>query len=67
VGHSVPGAGGVGLLDGDLIDPSLVDPVDDRVSQFTHQLKRTRNTVIDFSARGAESKSTYYSFHIGVV
>lgn len=28
----------MGLLDGDLIDPRLVDPVDDRVSQFTHQL-----------------------------
>ena len=35
----VPGAGGVGLLDGDLIDPGLVDPVDDCVPQFAHQLQ----------------------------
>lgn len=32
----------MGLLDGDLIDPRLVDPVDDCVSQFTHQLKEPR-------------------------
>lgn len=34
-----PGAGGVWLLNRHLLDPRLVDPVDDRVSQFTHQLK----------------------------
>lgn len=33
-----PGAGGVGLLDGDLVDACLIDPVDGRVSQLTHQL-----------------------------
>lgn len=38
VNRRVPGTGGVGLLDGDLVDAGLVDPVDYRVSQLTHQL-----------------------------
>lgn len=33
-----PGTGGLRLLDGDLVNARLVDPVDDRVSQLTHQL-----------------------------
>lgn len=33
-----PGTGGLRLLDGDLVNASLVNPVDDRVSQLTHQL-----------------------------
>lgn len=32
----------MGLLDGDLINPGLVDPVDDCVPQFAHQLKGSR-------------------------
>lgn len=35
----VPGTGGIGLLDGDLINPSFIDPVDNCVPQLTHQLK----------------------------
>lgn len=34
-----PGTGGLRLLDGDLINARLVDPVDDRVSQLAHQLE----------------------------
>ena len=33
-----PGAGGVGLLDGDFLDARLVDSVDSVVPQLTHQL-----------------------------
>lgn len=33
-----PGTGGLRLLDGDLVNARLIDPVDDRVSQLTHQL-----------------------------
>ena len=39
-----PGAGGVGLLDGDLLDARLVDAVDGVVPQLTHQLDGQTDT-----------------------
>lgn len=33
------------LLDGDLINARLVDPVDDRVSQLAHQLEGAKHMV----------------------
>lgn len=33
----------MGLLDGDLINACLIDPVDDRVSQLAHQLEGAKD------------------------